>query len=133
MTTGVFGVIKTIGALLWAFWWVDRYGRKAVLVVGSIGGAVGMLVIAAILGATNPAAKKPAPTSLPPSGGAAVAFFYIWTAFYAIGCKCMMMYILPPRPKLTINSLLQGTVLHGSSTQNPSQDLFVSSPQLLVP
>jgi len=87
LTTGVFGVIKTIGALLWAFWWVDRYGRKAVLIVGSIGGAVGMLAIAAILGATNPAGKVPAPTSLPPSGGAAVAFFYIWTAFYAIGCE----------------------------------------------
>lgn len=85
LTTGVFGVIKTIGALLWAFWWVDRYGRKAVLVLGSIGGAVGMLVIAAILGATNPAGKVPAPTTLPASGGAAVAFFYIWTAFYAIG------------------------------------------------
>lgn len=85
LTTGVFGVIKTIGALLWAFWWVDRYGRKAVLVLGSVGGAVGMLAIAAILGATNPAGKVPAPTSLPASGGAAVAFFYIWTAFYAIG------------------------------------------------
>jgi len=85
LTTGVFGVIKTVGALLWAFWWVDRYGRKAVLIVGSIGGAVGMGVIGIILGVTNPAAKVPAPTSLPASGGVAVAFFYVWTAFYAIG------------------------------------------------
>ena len=85
LTTGVFGVIKTLGALLWAFWWVDRYGRKAVLILGSIGGAVGMLVIGIILGVTNPAGVRPVPTSLPASGGAAVAFFYIWTAFYAIG------------------------------------------------
>jgi len=85
LTTGIFGVIKTVGALLWAFWWVDAYGRKAVLVVGSIGGAVGMGVIGIILGATNPAARVPAPTSLPASGGVAVAFFYIWTAFYSMG------------------------------------------------
>ena len=85
LTTGVFGVIKTVGALLWAFWWVDRYGRKAVLIVGSIGGAIGMLVIGVILGATNPAGQVPAPTKLPASGGVAVAFFYIWTAFYSMG------------------------------------------------
>lgn len=42
-----------------------------------------MLVIGAILGKTNPAANPT--TTLPPSGQAAVAFFYIWTAFYAIG------------------------------------------------
>jgi hypothetical protein len=44
-----------------------------------------MLVIGIILGVTNPAGVRPVPTSLPASGGAAVAFFYIWTAFYAIG------------------------------------------------
>ena len=44
-----------------------------------------MGVIGIILGATNPAARVPAPTSLPASGGVAVAFFYIWTAFYSMG------------------------------------------------
>lgn len=83
LTTGVFGVIKSVGALLWAFWWVDKYGRRAVLLVGSAGGAVAMLVIGGILGKTNPAGNPT--TSLPPSGQAAIAFFYIWTAFYAIG------------------------------------------------
>jgi hypothetical protein len=44
-----------------------------------------MLVIGVILGATNPAGQVPAPSKLPASGGVAVAFFYIWTGFYAIG------------------------------------------------
>lgn len=83
LTTGVFGVIKGVGALLWAFWWVDRYGRRAVLLWGSSIGAVAMLVIGIILGVTNPAGNVK--TDLPPSGAAAVAFFYIWTAGYAIG------------------------------------------------
>ena len=83
LTTGVFGVIKALGALLWAFWWVDQYGRRPVLLVGAAGGAVAMLVIGGILGATDPAAHPKA--HLPPSGAAAIAFFYIWTAFYSMG------------------------------------------------
>ncbi len=41
-TTGIFGIIKTIGALIWAFIIVDRYGRRGVLLVGAVGGAVSM-------------------------------------------------------------------------------------------
>ena len=41
-TTGIFGIIKTIGALVWAFIIVDRYGRRGVLLVGAVGGAISM-------------------------------------------------------------------------------------------
>jgi hypothetical protein len=45
-TTGIFGVIKTIGGILWCFLIIDHFGRRGILLVGSIGGAVGMFVIA---------------------------------------------------------------------------------------
>lgn len=35
LTTGVFGVIKTLGALVWCFFIIDRYGRRGMLLVPS--------------------------------------------------------------------------------------------------
>ncbi|KAM0754727.1 quinate permease [Meredithblackwellia eburnea MCA 4105] len=81
-TTGIFGVIKTVGALIWAFLIIDRFGRRGVLLVGSIGGAVGMAAIGAYIKIEQPA-KHPSAT-LPPSGAAALFFFYLWTIFYAV-------------------------------------------------
>lgn len=45
-TTGIFGVIKTVGALVWCFLIIDHFGRRGILLVGSVGGAIGMFVIA---------------------------------------------------------------------------------------
>ncbi|GJN94677.1 hypothetical protein Rhopal_007768-T1 [Rhodotorula paludigena] len=82
LTTGVFGVIKTVLALFWCFFIIDRFGRRGILLVGSVGGAISMAVLAGYIGVANPAAN---PTStLPPGGIAAMAFFYLWTAFYAV-------------------------------------------------
>lgn len=61
---------------------VDRYGRRGILLVGSIGGAVSMFIIAGINGATDPV-NNPSP-SITPSGGGALPMFYLWTIFYAI-------------------------------------------------
>ncbi|GAA5861239.1 hypothetical protein JCM1840_003126 [Sporobolomyces johnsonii] len=52
------------------------------LIVGSAGGALSMYVIGAYLKIANPAANPT--TSLPPGGIAAMFFFYLWTAFYAV-------------------------------------------------
>jgi len=80
-TTGIFGIIKTIGALIWAFIIVDRYGRRGVLLVGAVGGAVSMYIIAAYIKIADPTHNPT--TSLPPGGIMAMAFFYVWTIFYA--------------------------------------------------
>ncbi|KAI5474883.1 MFS transporter, quinate permease [Pseudohyphozyma bogoriensis] len=82
LTTGVFGVIKTVGALVWAFVIIDKYGRRPVLIIGAIGGAVGMYVIAGYISIAKPQLHPS--TTLPQGGIAAMAFFYIWTIFYAI-------------------------------------------------
>ncbi|GAA5890071.1 hypothetical protein JCM5296_004760 [Sporobolomyces johnsonii] len=40
LTTGVFGVIKTVLALVWCFIVIDRFGRRGILLVGSVGDAL---------------------------------------------------------------------------------------------
>lgn len=42
LTTGVFGVIKFAVAFIWLLWLVDNVGRKALFIIGSIGGALCM-------------------------------------------------------------------------------------------
>ncbi|GAA5889883.1 hypothetical protein JCM6882_004353 [Rhodosporidiobolus microsporus] len=82
LTTGVFGVIKTVLALVWCFIVIDRYGRRGILLVGSVGGAISMFAIGAYIKIADPAHNPT--TSLPPGGKAAMFFFYLWTAFYAV-------------------------------------------------
>ncbi|POY72808.1 hypothetical protein BMF94_4217 [Rhodotorula taiwanensis] len=82
LTTGVFGVIKTVLALVWCFFVIDRYGRRGILLVGAAGGALSMFAIAAYNNIKDPSNN---PTKvLPPGGKAAMFFFYLWTAFYAV-------------------------------------------------
>lgn len=82
LTTGVFGVIKTVGGLSWCFLIVDRFGRRPILLIGATGGAIAMFAIAAYNNIADPA-NNPS-DSLSGGGRAALAFFYIWTAFYAV-------------------------------------------------
>ncbi|BGO96337.1 hypothetical protein NBRC10512_000329 [Rhodotorula toruloides] len=82
LTTGVFGVIKTALALVWCFVIIDKFGRRGILLVGAVGGAISMFAIGAYNKIQNPAAH-PTP-NLPPGGKAAMFFFYLWTAFYAV-------------------------------------------------
>ncbi|BGP44069.1 hypothetical protein JCM10449v2_008126 [Rhodotorula kratochvilovae] len=81
LTTGVFGVIKTVLALVWCFFIIDRYGRRGILLIGSVGGALSMLAIAIYIAVVKP--QDNPTTSLPAAGKAAMFFFYLWTAFYA--------------------------------------------------
>ncbi|GAA5852824.1 hypothetical protein JCM9279_006196 [Rhodotorula babjevae] len=81
LTTGVFGVIKTVLALVWCFFIIDRYGRRGILLIGSVGGALSMLAIAIYINVEKPQLNPTA--ELPAAGKAAMFFFYLWTAFYA--------------------------------------------------
>lgn len=89
LTTGVFGVIKTIGALIWLIYLIDNWGRRPLLITGAIGGAFSMLGIAIYIAIENPAAKAAAITAaggkptLGAGGRTSIALFYIWTIFYA--------------------------------------------------
>ncbi|TNY22236.1 general substrate transporter [Rhodotorula diobovata] len=81
LTTGVFGVIKTVLGLVWCFFIIDHFGRRNILLVGATGGALSMLAIAIYIKVDQPQLNPT--TSLPPAGKAAMFFFYLWTAFYA--------------------------------------------------
>lgn len=84
LTTGLFGVVKTVFTLIWLFFLIDKFGRRNLLLVGAIGGAVCMLILGGYLASplvdTSSASQVAKPLT---SGGiAAVFFFYLWTAFY---------------------------------------------------
>jgi hypothetical protein len=79
-TTGLFGVVKTVGTFIWILYLIDHLGRRLLLMIGAFGGSICMWIIGAYIKIAQPAKH---PTSQLGSGGiAAVFFFYLWTAFY---------------------------------------------------
>ncbi|CAO2658631.1 Nn.00g063540.m01.CDS01 [Neocucurbitaria sp. VM-36] len=83
LTTGLFGVVKTVVTFIWLFWLIDRLGRTKLLMIGATGGSLCMWFIGAYIKISNPASKAGQPDAKLTSGGiAAVFFFYLWTAFY---------------------------------------------------
>lgn len=80
LTTGVFGLVKFAVAIVWLLWLVDRYGRKILLLVGALGGALSMIWIGVYIAVAKPAEH---PTSTLSGGGiSAIVAFYLWTCFY---------------------------------------------------
>ncbi|PWZ03567.1 putative quinate permease [Testicularia cyperi] len=83
LTTGIFGIIKTIGSFVYIGFLVETAGRRKLLMIGSAGGAVAMYYIAAYIAIAKPSQRKVvAGSGLGGSGISALVFFYIWTAFY---------------------------------------------------
>jgi sugar porter (SP) family MFS transporter len=76
-TTGLFGVVKTVGTIIYLLFLIDQFGRRRLLMIGSIGGSLCMWYVGAYIKIAQPA-KHPT-ASLPPSGISAVFFFYLWT------------------------------------------------------
>lgn len=80
LTTGIFGVIKTVFTFLWMFFMIDNLGRRNLLMGGALGGSICMWILGGYIYTTD---VKTASTSGLSSGGiAAMFFFYLWTAFY---------------------------------------------------
>ncbi|BGP51154.1 hypothetical protein JCM10450v2_007083 [Rhodotorula kratochvilovae] len=82
LTTGLFGVVKTVASLIWAFLLIDHLGRVKILIIGSAGGAVSMYIIGAYIALAKPQNKTN--PSLDSAGIAGVFFFYLWTTFYSL-------------------------------------------------
>ncbi|GJN93286.1 hypothetical protein Rhopal_006333-T1 [Rhodotorula paludigena] len=74
LTTGLFGVVKTVASLIWAFLLIDHLGRVRILLIGSAGGAISMYIIGAYIAIGKPQNKTT--PSLDSGGTAAVFFFY---------------------------------------------------------
>ncbi|THU92999.1 general substrate transporter [Dendrothele bispora CBS 962.96] len=81
LTTGVYGIIKLVGAMIWLLYLVDQLGRRSLLMIGSIGGAISMYYIGAYIAIAKP--QNNPTLAITSSGRSAIAFFYIWTIFYS--------------------------------------------------
>ncbi|KDN60449.1 hypothetical protein CSUB01_00555 [Colletotrichum sublineola] len=80
LTTGIFGVVKTVVTFVWLLWLIDHLGRRNLLMIGAIGGSLCMWYIGGYLAINPPSSNAGAGLS---SGGiSAMAFFYLWTIFY---------------------------------------------------
>lgn len=82
LTTGIFGVVKTILTFLWLFWLIDRLGRTKLLMFGAFSGSLCMWYIAAYIKIADPTHHKNTSGKLSSGGISAMFFFYLWTAFY---------------------------------------------------
>lgn len=83
LTTGIFGIIKTIGALAFILVLVETVGRRRLLMISSTGGAFAMYYIAAYISIAKPQLHQK--SSLDGPGISALVFFYVWTIFYSFG------------------------------------------------
>ncbi|KAK4997292.1 hypothetical protein LTR66_003267 [Elasticomyces elasticus] len=81
LTTGIFGVVKTVLTFIWLFFLIDKLGRRKLLMIGAAGGSVCMWIIGVYILKANVSAHLKN-TQLSSGGIAAIFFFYLWTAFY---------------------------------------------------
>ncbi|KAI9903704.1 hypothetical protein N3K66_000233 [Trichothecium roseum] len=81
LTTGIFGVVKTVLTFIWLLWLIDHLGRRNLLMYGAMGGAFCMFFIGAYIKIADTESNQDN-TTLTPGGIAAVFFFYLWTACY---------------------------------------------------
>ncbi|PWN47063.1 general substrate transporter [Violaceomyces palustris] len=81
LTTGVFGIIKTVGSLIYILFLVETVGRRNLLMIGGLGGALSMYYIGGYIAIAKPQLKTSG--SLDGAGISALVFFYIWTVFYS--------------------------------------------------
>ncbi|KAJ6119859.1 hypothetical protein N7523_004139 [Penicillium sp. IBT 18751x] len=80
LTTGIFGVVKTVVTFVWLLWLIDRVGRRNLLLIGALGGSVCLWIVGAYIKLAQPALHPK--TSMDGGGIAAMFFFYLWTVFY---------------------------------------------------
>ncbi|KAH8807517.1 general substrate transporter [Xylogone sp. PMI_703] len=83
LTTGIFGVIKTVFTLIWLFFLIDRLGRRNLLMYGAVGGSLCLWYVGAYIKVADPVNHPTANGKLSSGGISAMFFFYLWTAFYS--------------------------------------------------
>ncbi|KAI1333910.1 general substrate transporter [Xylariaceae sp. FL0016] len=80
LTTGIFGVVKTVVTFFWILYLIDHLGRRNLLMIGAAGGSFCMWFIGAYIKVADP--ENHPRDDLSSGGIAAIFFFYLWTAFY---------------------------------------------------
>jgi len=82
LTTGIFGVVKTVLTFVWLLYLIDHLGRTKLLMIGAAGGSLCMWYIAAYIKIADPQNNASSTGQLSGGGISAMFFFYLWTAFY---------------------------------------------------
>ncbi|KAJ5098781.1 hypothetical protein N7532_005782 [Penicillium argentinense] len=80
LTTGIFGVVKTVVTFVWLLYLIDRVGRRNLLLIGAAGGSICMWIVGAYIKIAAPE-DNPKP-HMDGGGIMAMFFFYLWTVFY---------------------------------------------------
>jgi len=83
LTTGIYGVVKTVLTFVWLYLLIDRVGRRNLLLGGAAGGSLCMWIISAIVFTHPPKTATATTAGVGSTGVAAIFFFYLWTAFYS--------------------------------------------------
>ncbi|KAJ5100307.1 hypothetical protein N7456_006359 [Penicillium angulare] len=76
-TTGLFGVVKTVGTCIWILFLIEWVGRRRLLMIGAAGSSISLWIVGAYIQANPSTGGK-----MTPGGTAAIFFFYLSTAFY---------------------------------------------------
>lgn len=83
LTTGIFGVIKTVLTLVWLFFLIDKLGRRTLLIWGAFLGGLCMWYIGGYIAVADPSSKVDQNSGMSGGGISAMFFFYLWTAIYS--------------------------------------------------
>jgi len=82
LSSGIYGIVKGVIATCTFLFLIDRFGRRPLIFVGTIGVSFSMYYLAGYASITNSFHTKSAPDAATRS---AVAFIYIYGASYSIG------------------------------------------------
>jgi MFS family permease len=99
LTTGVYGVVKTVVTIIYVGYLVDRIGRRIPLLVGATLQATAMLYLALYLRFTDTTADSVGGT---PAGGiVGIVWIYIyafgWSFGHSVACYVVAAEVFPTR------------------------------------
>lgn len=77
--TGIYGIVKMITTIIALVFFLDRFGRRRLLIIGGIGAAFAMFYIGAYIAIAKPSATNSNPQA---AGYVAIAMIYIFVVFY---------------------------------------------------
>lgn len=81
LATGVFGIVKATGTIIFMLFIIDRFGRRGAMLIGSAGAIVAMYYLGGYANLSNSFNEEP-----PRDGGAyiAILMIYVFAIFYSI-------------------------------------------------